>query len=194
MPSRRRSSSAQTAYGAGEPAGGRSAGRLAAHACVVAVALALAFGVPLSQTTSLDELRGRATDAVSSASVALDSPSGVFLVLINADRHPNAENLATWEHFFAGEEIGYLFEDISVVVPAGDATGLDMARSYQSRLPENQLTIRTETPTLLFSKAQHGRFDIMVLSVEVADTYDVASLVDLPNVITIESTDSGAVA
>ena len=117
-------------------------------------------------------------DAVSSASVGVDQPSGAYVVWINRSLHTNEENLLTWQDFFAGEEIGYLFEDISCVVAGGDMTGIDLAASFQSRLPENQMTVRTEDATLMLSKALEGRFDVLILSKEFYDRFQAQKLFD----------------
>lgn len=138
------------------------------HAGTVLLALLILLGVPVFRTSYIQK-KMSGVDAVSSASVIIDQPSGAYVVLINRDRHPNTENLATWEAFFRGEEIGFLFEDISCVVADTDAAGLELARSFQSRLPENQMKVRTEDMTLMLSKAQHGIYDVMVFSREFYD-------------------------
>ena len=73
--------------------------------------------------------------------------------------------------FFRGEEVSVIFEDISCSVATGDTGGQELARSFQSRLPENQMRIQTEDVTLLLSRADHGKFDVIVLSKEFADSY-----------------------
>ena len=138
------------------------------HAGTIAAALLLLVGVPVYRTGYFqNKLSG--ADAVSSATMILDQPSGSYAVLINRDRHRNEENLEVWERFFAGEEIGYLFEDISCMVADTDAAGLELAKSFQSRLPENQMTIRLEDITLMLSKAGEGRFDVIFMSKEMYD-------------------------
>ena len=73
--------------------------------------------------------------------------------------------------FFEGKEISYLFEDITCMVAKGDALGLEAAQSLQSRLPENQMIIQEVDPTLMLSKAEHGRYDVIILSREMADMF-----------------------
>ena len=147
--------------------------RTVRHAGVVIAALALLVGVPVYRTGYLqNKLSG--VDVVSSATVVIDQPSGAYAVLINRDLHPDEEKLATWEAFFSGEEIGYLFEDISCTVADTDAAGLELARSFQSRLPENQMSIRLEDITLMLSKAQHGRFDVILMSREMYEACGAA--------------------
>ena len=89
--------------------------------------------------------------------------------------HPDAENLAKWKQFFRGEDMGFLFEDISCSVAKGDVGALDLARSFQSQLPENQMSVRPEEATLLFSRADAGKFDILIVSQEFADIYHAQS-------------------
>lgn len=127
------------------------------------------------------------SDAVSSASVIIDQPSGAYVVLINRERHPDSGNLNTWISFFKGEEIGFLFEDISCIVPSSDASGLELAKSFQSRLPENQMKLRTEDATLLMSKAIYGEFDVIIVSREAYDAYGGGSAAAQPFVECVES-------
>ncbi|MBQ8987281.1 MAG: hypothetical protein IJ100_08640 [Lachnospiraceae bacterium] len=126
-------------------------------------------------------------DAVSSATVIIEQPSGAYVVLINKDRHPNKENLDTWTAFFKGEEIGFLFEDLSCLVADADAAGLELAKSFQSRLPENQMALRTENPTLLFSKAAYGEYDVILMSREAYDAYGAQTAASQPFALKIES-------
>ena len=139
------------------------------HILISVGALFLLLGVPFLRTGYAQSLLSGGADVVSSASVILDTPSGNYVVLINKNFHTNEETLATWEDFFAGKEIDYIFEDISCAVASGDGNGQTMAESYQSRLPENQMKLRQEDGTLLLSKAEHGKFDVIVLSKEFAD-------------------------
>ena len=60
-----------------------------------------------------------------------------------------------------------------------------MAQSYQSRLPANQMRIKIVDPTLLFSKADHGIFDIVVMSKEMADVFHAETVSQQAGVITI---------
>lgn len=143
------------------------------HAGVVIAALLLFVGVPVFRTGYFQN-RLSGVDAVSSATMIIDQPSGAYVVLINRIRHPDAEKLATWETFFSGEEIGFLFEDISCTVADSDAAGLELAKSFQSRLPENQMSVRLEDITLMLSKAQYGRFDVILMSREIYEASGAA--------------------
>ncbi|MBQ7565002.1 MAG: hypothetical protein IJT16_13565 [Lachnospiraceae bacterium] len=107
--------------------------------------------------------------------------------MINQALHPNEEKLSAWRDFFEGREIPVIFEDISCVVGASDSTGYEMARSFQSRLPENQMRIRTENPALMLSKADYGKFDVLLLSKEAADVYNVSELYDEDGYIIIHA-------
>lgn len=144
--------------------------RLILHilADLLIVAAALVIPVLLS-----DYGRGMlsGTDAVSSASVVIDAPSGEFLVLLNPERHTDEENLAFWTDFFSGREVTYCFEDISCMVARTDTAALELARSCQSRLSEHQMTIRQEDMTLMLSRADNGKFDTIILSREMAEHY-----------------------
>jgi len=158
--------------------------KIGRHILIILTALFLILGLPFLRTGYLErKLTG--ADAVASSSVIIDAPSGEFVVLINKDVHTNAENLQTWEDFFSGKEIGYLFEDIICTVATGDAGGITMAQSFQSRLPENQMEIKTEDTILMLSKAEYGKFDIIIMSKEIADSFTASTLYDRDNVIMI---------
>lgn len=139
------------------------------HVLIIVVALVLLVGLPLYLTGFFDEDIG--VDAISSATMIIDQPTGAYVVIINPDFHPDKDKLATWRKFFAGEEIDFIFEDISCVVANIDESGLEIAKSFQSRLPENQMTIRTEDITLMLSKAMTDRYDVIILSKEIFDAY-----------------------
>ena len=152
---------------------------------IILAALFVLAGLPeLSTGYIQNKLSG--VDAVSAATVIIDQPSGAYVVLINKDRHLNADNLETWQTFFKGEEIGILFEDISCTVADMDVSGLDMAQSFQSRLPENQMTLRKEDITLMLSKAGYGLFDVIMMSKEVYDAYGAAAITDDERMVIIE--------
>lgn len=121
-------------------------------------------------------------DGISGSSIVLDAPSGHYVILINTDRHTDEETLELWLDFFEGKEIPIIFEDISCVVAQQDAPGLEMAIACQSRLPENQMTIRQEDGLMMVSKAEEGGFDIIILSEEIADVYSASTLYEKENV------------
>ena len=127
------------------------------------------------------------SDAVSAATVIIEQPSGAYVVLINRDRHTDEENLKICTTFFSGGDMEILFEDISCLVPDTDASGLELAKSFQSRLPENQMKVRTENVTLLMSKAAYGEFDVILVSKEVYDAYGAQAIAKQQFVEAIES-------
>ncbi len=155
------------------------------HIIIVLAGVFVLAGIPVLSTGYFQN-RLNGTDAVSAATVIIDQPSGAYVVLINKDRHLNTENLETWQTFFKGEEIGFLFEDISCTVADTDVPGFDMAQSFQSRLPENQMTLRKEDITLMLSKVGCGLFDVIMMSKEVYDAYDAAAYLDADKVMIIE--------
>jgi hypothetical protein len=63
-------------------------------------------------------------------------------------------------------------------VITGDSGALTMAQSFQSRLPEKQMSIQEENGALLLSRADHGKYDIMILSKEFAESYDITTIDD----------------
>jgi hypothetical protein len=148
------------------------------HTLLVLMGVMLLLGLPFLTTDYAQSLIAGTVDAISSASVFIDQPSGNYIVLINRTMHINQENLDTWVRFFSGEEISYLFEDISCSVISGDSGALTMAQSFQSRLPEKQMSVQTENATLLMSRADCGKYDIVILSREFAESYDASTIED----------------
>ena len=160
------------------------------HAVTVAAALFVTLGLPFVTSDKFHSLISGSEDAVSSASVTVDKPSGKYTVLINNTKHPDKENLEVWQEFFSGNEIDFLFEDIVCTCASGDSGGITMAQSFQSRLPENQMKIKTEDPVLMLSKAEYGRFDVMIMSSELADSFGAQTLYENKD-YTVIFTDSG---
>lgn len=148
--------------------------------------LFLLLGVPFLRTDYYQALRSSNPDAVSSASVIVDKPSGAYLVYINLEKHTDSEALETWRDFFAGKEIGLIFEDIICSVASGDVNAKTLAENYQSRLPEHQCEIKSEDVTLMLSKAEFKKFDILVISQEFADAYHADSLSGRPGIEVIQ--------
>lgn len=145
------------------------------HIGIVAAGVFLIVVLPLLCTGNASALFSDDLDATTSASVVLDAPSGEYIVLINKELHTDEDNLAEWINFFNGEDILYIFEDVSCSVASTDSGGIDMADSYRSRLPENQMEIKSEDPTLLLSRADEGLFDIIVMSREFAEAYSAST-------------------
>ena len=141
---------------------------------IVALGVFLLLGLPFITSDYFAKLIN-ATDAVSSASVILDAPSGNYVVLINSSMHEDEDNLEFWKAFFGGSDEGFCFEDISCIVAKGDTGGIEMAESYRSRLPENQMSLKETDSTLFLSCVENERYDIAVVSREFADSYGMAS-------------------
>lgn len=139
------------------------------HIGIVIASVVILIGVPLWCSGGLHSLFSSDPDAVSSASEILESPSGNFVVMINKDFHPQDGTLKDWITFFEGGDILYIFEDISCSVAAGDTSGIEMAESFRSRLPENQMKIKSDDMMLLASRADHGLYDVIIMSKEFAD-------------------------
>jgi hypothetical protein len=145
------------------------------HTGIVLAGILLLTGIPFLSSDYFKTLLNGNVDEVSSASVIIDRPSGEYIVLVNENLHTDKENLNTWIRFFQGQEISYLFEDISCSVIKGDTGALNMAKSFQSSLPEKQMRIKQEDATLLMSRADNGKYDIIILSKEYANSYDVTT-------------------
>ncbi len=145
------------------------------HTGIILAGILFLLGIPFLSTDYFKTLLNGNTDAVTSASVVIDQPSGEYIVLVNGNLHTDKENLDTWIKFFQGEEISYLFEDISCSVIKGDEGALNTAKSFQSRLPEKQMRIQQEDATLLMSRADNGKYDIIIISKEYANSYDVTT-------------------
>ena len=142
--------------------------RALGHAGAVAAALMLLIGWPLLANFDFRKAND-GLDAVSQASLALpDQPSGEFLLLIRTSLHE--DTLDAWRAFFTdAEDFEVIFEDVSCLAAAADAPGRQLAERYQAQLPENQMRLRWEDPTLLASKAEAGYIDVAVFSREMAD-------------------------
>ena len=154
------------------------------HILFVIIALFVTLGLPAMRSEAFQLATG-GTDAVSSATTILEAPSGEYVILINTQRHEASGTLQIWQDFFAGKDIGIVFEDLNCIVIRGDTAGEEAARSYQSRLPENQMKIRAEEGVLTLSKAGNGNFDIIVMSREAADGYGAPLLADNPLITTV---------
>lgn len=155
--------------------------KIIGHIAVCTAGIALLAVLPFALAGGFDRLSGD-TDAVSSASVIIEKPSGRYTVLINRDRHRSADDLAAWHEFFSGGDIGIIFDDIECVTLSGDAGALTLAQSFMSRLPENQMKVTSGDVVLTLSKAEHGRFDIMILSDEAAEKYGITGIYEGRNV------------
>ena len=129
-------------------------------------------------------------DAVSSATaqpVSAGDMSGKYIVFINRGLHDKAGTTGDWEKFFSfSDDVPLIMEDITCKVAQLDSEGLDTARKYQARLPENQMKIEQEAGVMLLSKAELGRFDVMIMSEAAAKSYSAQTLYDKENILTIK--------
>ena len=145
--------------------------RIVKHSGIVIASVMILLGIFLWGTGSLHSLFSDDPDAVTSASIVLDQPSGNYIILLNRALHTDEEKLKEWTTFFSGGEILYIFEDIACSVANVDAMGRELADSFRSRLPENQMQVKPEDITLLLSRADAGLYDVIILSREFADAY-----------------------
>ena len=151
--------------------------RVASHiACVVAL-LAAFLGLPAWQGgVDVLALMSGGPDLVSSATTIQAAPDGHFVIFVNTALHTDVEVLSLWQDFLAGKDVPLIMEDVTCVTARGDVAGIEMADSLASRLPANQMKVRTEDGVLAISKAEVGRFDIMVLSEDAAASLDTSAL------------------
>ena len=154
----------------------------AVNVCGVLLALFFMIGLPYLLSGDLkSRIIAKGTDAKSSASIAVEEPSGEYFVYINKKKHDEA-SLAVWKDFFGGGEVPIIFEDLSCYVAKGDENAYTLAESYASRLPENQMIYQEEEATMLFSKLRAGRLDIVIVSAEAAASYGLSSLDGWPGI------------
>ena len=140
--------------------------RVLKHIAFVIIMMGLLVVLPV--VTHFDLFKSASTDAVSSASTVLpDQPSGNYYVFMKTSLHE--DSLKDWENFFNDDDFVVIFDDISCLVAAGDEQGSQLAKRYQAQLPENQMVIREENPTLLASKVENGFIDVAIFSKEMAD-------------------------
>ena len=143
------------------------------HRLLVLVLLGFLVGLPCATHTEIFHSKSN-TDAVSGATMKLpEQPSGEFIILINKRLH--RDTLSEWQKFFLGEDLPVIFDDISCLTAEGDVTGILLAERMQAQLPENQMRLRSENPTLLVSKAEAGLIDVAVFSKEMADALKLKS-------------------
>ena len=143
------------------------------HRLFVLVLLGFLVGLPCATHSYIFRSKTDA-DVVSGATMKLpEQPSGEFVILINESLH--GDTLSDWQKFFSGEDLPVIFDDISCLTAEGDVTGILLAERMQAQLPENQMRLRSENPTLLVSKAEAGLIDVAVFSKEMADALKLNS-------------------
>lgn len=133
---------------------------------------------------------GDSPDTLSSAtarSVSAEDMSGKYMVFINRELHDKAGTTGAWEKFFSfSADVPLIMEDITCRVAQLDSEGLDAAQKYQARLPENQMKIEQEAGVMLLSKAELGRFDVIIMSESAAKSYSAQTLYEKENILTIK--------
>ena len=157
---------------------------------IIAAGILLLLGIPFlcTDTGKARLCGGDAADAVSSATIPMDAPSGEYVILIHEDTFANREKEEKWAAFFRGEDVIDVFDDISVSVADGDATALALAESYSSKLGANQVRIYSEDVTMLTSRADAGKFTIIMMSAEYAEHYHLETAYnERTNVIYVKS-------
>ena len=144
--------------------------RYVCHGALVILFLCLTILLPFAVNS--DIFMGDNTDAVAQATIEIpDEPSGEYYIFINKRLHRDSIN--DWISFFNDDEFAVIFDDIKCIAPKGDVNGIQLAERYKAQLPENQMTLRTEDPTLLASKAEQGYIDMAVFSVEMAEAMGI---------------------
>ncbi len=161
--------------------------RVIRHIIITFISLMLLVGVPVFLSGYPARVMN-GVDAVSSPTVIVDAPEGEYVVLVNSDRHK--DSLPVWKTFFEGGDIDFIFEDISCLSADTDPAGLETAKSFASRLPANQMSLRTEDMTLILSKALYGDFDVIILSGGCAETYKATAGLDAGRVLVITGGDA----
>ncbi|MBQ9625377.1 MAG: hypothetical protein IJR47_04630 [Clostridia bacterium] len=142
------------------------------HILVVLISLFVVLGIPAFIYGDFSAMGFGKEIVVSGASLVIPSaPSGEFLVLINTKDRQNT--LDSWKVFFADGNAGVILEDITCSTVKGDIKALELAERYRARLPENQLVLKQEDGLLLVSKAECGAFDVIVISKEAAQGYNL---------------------
>ena len=159
------------------------------HIAVCTAGIALLVVLPFALAGGFS-MFSEGADAVSSASVVIEKPSGNYIVLINRDRHSESD-MPAWREFFSGGDFSIIFDDITCVTLDGDAGALILARSFMSRLPENQMTVKSGEAVITLSKADNGRFDVLIVSDEAAEKFGISSVYCDKNVEIIRVNDGG---
>jgi len=157
------------------------------HVLIVVIALIITLGVPsaiffdiFSDKTVADAKTGATFDLP-------DKPSGDFVVLINEKRHDGS--LYDWVDFFCERDYDVLMDDISCLVVSGDAHGRELADRYMARLAVNQMKITEENVMLVITKAEYALIDVVIMSKEVADAYDLTKRIEGVMIIEITSSE-----
>lgn len=142
------------------------------HLGISALIIVLLLIFPPLKTGYLQAfVTGRSIDTIASATKTLAQPTGKYVIYINKDLH-DEESIKTWTTFFTDyENFSFSMENIACAVARGDTGAQNMAASFQSQLPENQMQLTVENPTVLLSRMLYGKYDMVLLSQEFIDSY-----------------------
>ena len=158
--------------------------RLLKHIAFIAAGLLLFLVLPGFLFGNAKALLGSGVDAASSASMVItDQPSGEYVVVLNKDRHPLS--LSDWEAFFSEQPVGVIMEDISCMVMTQDPSGIQLAQRYLARLAQNQMELTEENSLLVVSRGENGLYDVIVVSLEMADAMDFSKILERPEALVI---------
>lgn len=142
------------------------------HIAVVLIALFLFLMLPVMHYVDVGAYLSGDPDAVSHASGEIpDEPTGEFFVVLNREKH--GKYIEEWEKFFLEQDAGVIMEDISCMVMTSDPAGVQLAERYQARLAENQMALQKENPVLVSSMGEAGMFDLIIMSHEMAEAFEV---------------------
>ncbi|MBF1023372.1 MAG: hypothetical protein HXK85_09950, partial [Lachnospiraceae bacterium] len=83
--------------------------------------------------------------------------------------HTDQKKREQWVDFFQGKDVSFIFEDLSCSVARADSEAVDMAKIFQSRMPQNQMKLVLEDTAMLRSRVQAGKYDVVLVSKEFCD-------------------------
>ena len=157
--------------------------KIVAHIVTVVALLAAFFVLPFALWGNPVAVQARVTgaeqDLLSPVSVIQAVPEGSYTILVNRALHPDAQALDGWMAFFAGQQdLPPIREDVSAVVLSDDSAGLKMAKSLQSRMATNQMTLRTEVAPIVLSQVERGDYDVFIASDEALERWGATNLVE----------------
>lgn len=155
------------------------------HLAVILAGLFVFLGIPTLIFVDFTTLfTAEPASAVTGASMELpEQPSGEFVVLLNTDR--TGDTTEQWKLFFSGGDAGVIMSDLDCMAAQSDAAGIQLAERFQARLAENQMQVKRENGLLLISKAQCAQFDVIILSKEMADFYQLQTVLQQDHLVPI---------
>jgi hypothetical protein len=164
--------------------------KIVAHIVTVVALFAAFFALPFALWGNPAAVQARVTgagvDPLSPASVVEPAPEGSYTILVNRALHPDAQALDGWVAFFAGQQDAPPIRgDVSAVVLSDDSAGLKMAKSLQSRLAANQMTLRTEVAPIVLSQVERGDYDVFIASDEALERWGATGLAKLTDAAVI---------